>query len=105
MPAIAIKRANASSFAGSPSPPAISIGQIRDNPLSILDVRQKLLVPSHQRRAVSGARVSQELRRGFLAVGESRGLLLEMDSPAHLVVQIGVAVQSNPEPEKDPDGA
>ena len=79
--------------------------QFPDNPFSILDVRQKLLVPSHWRRAVSGARVSQELRRGFLAVGESRGLLLEMDSPAHLVVQIGVAVQSNPEPEKDPDGA
>ena len=104
MPAIAIKRANASSFAGSPSPPAISIDR-SDNPFSILDVRQKLLVPSHQRRAVSGARVSQELRRGFLAVGESRGLLLEMDSPAHLVVQIGVAVQSNPEPENDPVGA
>ena len=61
---------------------------------------ETLFVPSHRRRAVSGARVSQELRRGFLAVGGSRGLLLEIDSPAHSVVQIGVAVQSNSETEK-----
>ena len=62
---------------------------------------ESLLAPSHRRRAVSGAPLSQELRPGFLAVGASRGLLsLEIDFPAQLVVEIGAAVQSDPEPEK-----
>ena len=57
-----------------------------------------MLAWSHQWRAVSGAPVSQELLPGFLEVGESRELLfLEMDSPAHLGVQIAVAGQSIPE--------
>lgn len=60
-----------------------------------------LVLHRHRGRAVFGARVSQELRPGFLAVGASRGLLsLEIGFPAHLVVEIGGAVQSNPEPEK-----
>ena len=64
---------------------------------------ERLLVPSHRGRAVSGARVSQESSPGFLAVGESRALLsLEIGLPAHLVVETGVAVQSNPE--RDPGG-
>ena len=117
MPAIAIKRANASSLAGSPSPPAISADQISNNPFPsklLISVKkgdssqppidfsiETLPVRSHRRRAVSGARVFQESRPGFLAVGESRGVLcLEIGFPAHLVVEIGEAVQSNPEPEK-----
>ena len=69
---------------------------------------ERLLVPSHRGRAVSGARVSPESSPGFLAVGESRALLsLQIGLPAHLVVETGGAVQSNPVAEKgerDPDG-
>ena len=61
-------------------------------------MNETLLAPSHQWRAVSGARVSPELRPGFLAVGASRVLLsLETGFPAHLVAQIAVALQSTPE--------
>ena len=84
-------------------------------------VIETLLAPSHQWRAVSDARVSPELRPGFLAVGASRVLLslemgflavgasqgllsLEMGFPAHLVAQIAVALQSTPELEKGVPG-
>ena len=69
---------------------------------------ERLLVPSHLGRAVSGARVSPESSPGFLAVGESRALLSrEIGLPDHLLVETGGAVQSNPVAEKgerDPDG-
>ena len=68
-------------------------------------VIETLLAPSHQWRAVSDAWVSPELRPGFLAVGASRVLLsLEMGFPAHLLVQIAVALQSTPELEKGVPG-
>ena len=54
---------------------------------------ERLLVPSHRGKAVSGVRVSQESSPGFLAVGESQALLSrEIGLPAHLLVETGGAV-------------